>query len=75
MLYTHVPFNFVSVSRLTKPLQCSITFYPPSCTFQDVQMKKVIGEKYEQDGLYYVQRGDQLKVGTSALACDESVIQ
>jgi len=31
--------------------------------------------RYEQDSLYHLQCGDQPKVGTSTLACDEFAIQ
>ena len=64
----HVPFNFVFVSRLTKTLQCFITFSPSSCTIQDLQTKKVIREGYKQDGIYYFQCNNQPKVGAFALA-------
>ena len=52
----YVPFNLVSVSHLTKTLNCFLTFFPYS--FQDLQMKKVIGG-YERVGLYYLQCGNQ----------------
>lgn len=27
------PFNFLSTSKITKPLQCSVNFYPSLCIF------------------------------------------
>ena len=30
------PFNLLSVNQLTKSLNCSITFFPTHCAFQDL---------------------------------------
>ena len=46
------PFNLLSVSQLTKALNCCITFDPTSCAFQDLKTKKMIGLGHEKDGLY-----------------------
>jgi len=37
-----VSFNLLSVSRLTKSLNCIITFSPTSYVFRDLQTKRVI---------------------------------
>jgi hypothetical protein len=47
-------FNLLSVTQLTKALQCSITFDPTSCIFQDLRTKEMIGSGHEKDGLYYL---------------------
>ena len=42
----HVPsfhVNLLSVSKLTKSLNCSLTFYPDFCVLQDLETKKMIG--------------------------------
>ena len=49
------PFSLLSVSQLTKSLNCSVTFYPSYCVFQDLSSKKMIGGGREQNGLYYLQ--------------------
>uniref|UniRef100_M1CPP5 Integrase core domain containing protein n=1 Tax=Solanum tuberosum TaxID=4113 RepID=M1CPP5_SOLTU len=45
-------FNLMSVYQVTKNLNCSVTFFPKYCVFQDLSSVKmrVIGEK--EDGLY-----------------------
>lgn len=35
--------NLLSVSQLTKSLNCSLTFYPDSCVMQDLSTKMKIG--------------------------------
>jgi len=63
------------VSHLAKALQCFITFSVLSCIVQELQTKKVIVKRYEQDILYYLQYSNQPKVGSSALVCNEFAIQ
>lgn len=51
----HVPnlsTNLLSVSSLTKHLNCSVTFFPDHCVFQDLVTKKMIGSGRERAGLY-----------------------
>lgn len=45
-------FNLLSVTRLTKDLSCSISFFPNFCTLQDFYSGKVIGIGREHNGLY-----------------------
>lgn len=45
-------FNLLSVSRLTKELQCSVSFFPNFCIFQDLSSGKVLEIGEENDGLY-----------------------
>lgn len=45
-------FNLVSVSKLTRTLNCSVSFFPGYCLFQDLVTKKIIGEGHESAGLY-----------------------
>lgn len=46
------PFNLLSVSKLTKSYNCSITFFPGSCVFQDLTTKKEIGRGHVSGGLH-----------------------
>jgi hypothetical protein len=48
------PFNLLSISKITKALNCSISFYPSLCIFQDLKTQRMIGMGHEVDGLYYL---------------------
>ncbi|CAL9006318.1 unnamed protein product [Prunus brigantina] len=53
----HVPkfrVNLLSVSKLTRALNCMVTFYPDFCVVQDVETKRMIGLGKHFDGLYYL---------------------
>jgi hypothetical protein len=45
-------FNLMSVSHLTKDLNCWISFFPDHCLLQDLMMKQTIGKGHVSDGLY-----------------------
>ncbi|KAJ9544458.1 hypothetical protein OSB04_024165 [Centaurea solstitialis] len=45
-------FNLLSVSRITRTLNCSVKFFPDFCVFKDLLTKKIIGRGREADGLY-----------------------
>ena len=49
------PFNLLSVRKLTHSLNCSVTFFPTHCIFQDLKTKRMIGGGFEKDGPYYLQ--------------------
>ena len=46
-------FNLMSISQLTKSLNCVVSFYPKFCFFQDLTTKTLIGMGEECNGLYY----------------------
>ena len=46
--------DLISVSRLTRGLNCSITFSPYWCILQDLTTRKMIGLDKQRDGLYYL---------------------
>lgn len=51
----HVPkltTNLVSIQKLTRDLNCHVTFYPSYCDFQDQGSGRRIGRAKEKDGLY-----------------------
>ena len=52
------PTNLLSVSSLTKTLNCSITFFPSHCVFQDLSTRKTIGGGHEENGLYLLNTQD-----------------
>lgn len=47
-------FNLLSVSKITKALNCSVTFFLDYCIFQDLHTKKEIGLGKENGGLYHL---------------------
>ncbi|CAA3022790.1 uncharacterized protein LOC111406837 [Olea europaea subsp. europaea] len=53
----HVPkfrVNLLSISKLTKALNCTVTFFSDFCVIQDVDMKSMIGLGKQYNGLYYL---------------------
>ena len=50
------PFNLLSISKLTKILNCAAIFLSTHCIFQDLKTRKIIGGGHEADGLYYLDR-------------------
>nr|KYP73851.1 Retrovirus-related Pol polyprotein from transposon TNT 1-94 [Cajanus cajan] len=60
----HVPQlanNLISVQKLTKDLNCSVTFFSTHCVFQDLATRKTILTAKEQSGLYLLESDDQNK--------------
>ncbi|KAL3326682.1 hypothetical protein AABB24_037395 [Solanum stoloniferum] len=54
------PFNLASVSRLTKALHCSITFFDDFFLMQDRSTGQMIGTGHESQGLYYLTSSNSL---------------
>ena len=50
----YCPFNLVFVSKLTRALNCSITFDDHSVTIQDRATGQMIGVGCESQGLYHL---------------------
>ena len=48
-------FNLISVSKLTRTLNCSISFLPDYCLIQDLLKKRIIGRGRESWGLYILE--------------------
>ena len=48
------PFNLMSISKLTKQLNCSVTFFSGSVVIQDLKTQKMIGKGHKAHGLYYL---------------------
>ncbi|RVW92060.1 Retrovirus-related Pol polyprotein from transposon TNT 1-94 [Vitis vinifera] len=46
--------DLMSVSRVTKDLNCSVTFFPHWCILQDLTTRMTIGLGEQRDGLYYL---------------------
>lgn len=45
-------YNLISISKLTKDLNCFVSFYPRFCLFQDLSSGKIKGIGKEQGALY-----------------------
>ena len=48
------PFNLLSISKLTKILNCAAIFLSTHCIFQDLKTRMIIGGGHEAGGLYYL---------------------
>jgi len=46
-------YNLLSVSKLTKDMNCVVTFFSSHCEFQDRSSRKMIGIAEKKYGLYY----------------------
>jgi len=46
--------DLMSISRITRGLNCSVTFFPYWCVLQDLAMKTTIGLGKQRGGLYYL---------------------
>ena len=41
---SQLSFNLISMSKLTRTLNCSISFFPGYCLIQDILMKRILLE-------------------------------
>ena len=62
-------YNLLSVTQLTKSLNCLIIFSYSHCMFQDSARKKTIGLSKVYDGLYFLQHSHAL-LAASTLSFD-----
>ena len=58
--------KLLSVSHVTKELNCVVLMHPHFCLLQDIRTGKIIGRGTERDGLYYVD--EVVQPGTAMLA-------
>ena len=58
--------KLLSISQLTKELNCTVLMTSNGCIVQDARTGKTIGHGTERDGLYYVDEG--LHQGTIAFS-------
>ncbi|XP_015170070.1 uncharacterized protein [Solanum tuberosum] len=67
----HIPqfsYNLLSISKLTKELNCCVSFYPHFCLFHDLCTGKVRGIGKEEGGLYMLPPTKQPKPPSPATA-------
>ena len=48
-------FNLIYVSKLTRTLNCIISFFPDYCLIQDLSTKQIIGKGRKSEGLYILE--------------------
>ena len=65
--------KLLSVSQITKQLNCRVLMYPHFCVLQDIHTGTVLGRGTEKDGLYYVE--EISSTGTAHLAQGSSTRQ
>ena len=58
--------NLMSVSQLTRDLNCSMTFFPHWCVLQDLATRRMIGLGKKRDGLYYLAALTTRKIRTTS---------
>jgi hypothetical protein len=51
------PVDLLSVSAITKALNCGAWFDPYFCIFQELKSGRILGTGTERDGLYYLDNG------------------
>ena len=64
LLVPSLSHKLLSISQITKELNCVVLIYPKFCLFQDILTKEIIGCGTERGGLYYV---DDFGVGRAHL--------
>jgi hypothetical protein len=48
------PVNLLSLSSITKSINCGAWFEPELCVFQELKREKILGTRIEHDGLCYL---------------------
>ena len=61
------------MSKLTRTLNCSISFFPGYCLFQDLLTKQVIGRGQESEGLYILDPELPKPIASSGIASPHKV--
>ena len=61
LLTPNLSNDLLSISKITKNLNCSVTFHSTHCVFQDNLTKTTIGIGKEREGLYYLEGTRELQ--------------
>ncbi|KAL3510952.1 hypothetical protein ACH5RR_030353 [Cinchona calisaya] len=56
--------KLLSVSQVTKELNCTVLMLPLFCLLQDIRTREIIGRGTERDGLYYMDDITRTEVGS-----------
>lgn len=58
VLFIHqFSISLLSISQIIKTLKCLANFYPSYCQFQNLLMKKMIGDEYKHGDLCFLDEG------------------
>ena len=60
-------FNLISMSKITRTLNCSISFFPNYCLIQDLPRKRIICRGCEFGGLYILETEAPKSVASSGV--------
>jgi hypothetical protein len=66
LLVPEFPVNLLSISKITKQLFCTFTFFPFHCVFQDLQTGRKIGTGHERGNDVYVLTRETIPPGLAA---------
>jgi transposase InsO family protein len=69
------PVNLLSVSSITKSLNCRGWFDPSHCAFQELGTGRILGTGTVHNGLYYLDEGsDEVALATKMSPCQELLL-
>ena len=72
IIYPNLSCNLLSISKITKSLNCRAIFHPLQCEFQDMISGRTIGNARESGDLYYLE--DRTNFGQDAQStCFKSI--
>lgn len=60
--------NLLSVSQITKALNCYVTFWPNDCVFQDMETHQIHGYGTRRGRIYYLEEGHQSQANHAGVA-------
>jgi len=60
-------FNLISVSKVTRELNCYISFFPDYCLFHDLITNQVIGKGHVSDDLYILDEWESPSIACSSV--------
>ena len=55
LIVLSLAYNLLSVSQITTTLECTVTFWPLFCVFQDILTQKILGYGFRRGNLYYLE--------------------
>jgi hypothetical protein len=69
------PINLLSVSSITKSVNCRGWFDPSHCAFQELGTGRILGTRTRHDGLYYLDAGsDEVAFASKMSPCQELLL-
>ena len=63
-------YNLLSISKITKDLNCVVNFSQSTCVFQDLISGRKIGSAKEYEGLYYFEKDILVKGQAQTVSCN-----